>query len=546
MAVDVPTLRKPTNVEIFNAIRGVSTVDYQRRIPAADKSNVQDTINGLLRNRPSMNEFVDGFVNRIGMEIYRSKSWTNPLAKFKIGMLEYGDTIEEYMVGLIEAKRYDSDTESLEKAVFGQERIRTDVSYHKINRQDKYKLTVLPAMIRRAFQTEYGLNNLITQLMNAPQTSDNWDEFLLMSSMFKEYWRADGFFKINVPDFTTITGDGGEAAKLSLRRMRESAENLQFISERYNAAGMPTAADPDELELFITPEALAAQDVEALAGAFNIDKANFSARSTVIPQEHFNIPGAMAVLTTRDFFVVADTLLESTQIQNPDNLSYNYWLHHHGVISASRYVPAILFTTEPGTVINLDNTPVQSVAVPVVADSDGNTVTSVERGELYTVTSGVTTAPAGGVNDAYTLTLVGAQSANTRITPTGVLIVAVDEAATSLTINVNAVDTDASGEVTNTLTVGVTGDRVIEWPNRVALPDADNDGLNEVTPEPVTKDADDNVTIPNVTGVQYKQDGTTVNNGSVHHITAPSTFTAVARANYELAAGAVTSWTINP
>lgn len=545
MTVDVPTLRKPTNAEVFNAIRGVSTTDYQRRIPAADKSNVQDTINGLLSNRPSMNEFIDGLVNRIGMEIYRNRSWSNPLSKFKIGMLEYGDTIEEIMVGLITAKRYDSDTESLEKSVFGQERIRTDVSYHKINRQDKYKLTVLPAMIRRAFQAEYGLNTLISGLMDAPQTSDNWDEFLLMASLFKEYWRADGFFQVNIPDISDAASNGDQA-RVSLRRMREVAENLKFISERYNAAGMPTAADPDELELFITPEALAAQDVEALAGAFNIEKANFSARTTVIPAEHFNIPGAQAVLTTREFFVAADTLLESTQIQNPDNLSYNYWLHHHEVISASRYVPAILFTTEPGTVIDLDNTPVTAVSAPTIADADGNTVTAVERGELYTVSSVVTTSPAGGVNTAYSLTLSGALSPNTRITPTGVLIIAVDEASESLVINVNAVDTDGTGEVTNTVTVPVHGNLVQVWPNSVALPDSDNDGSPEVTPEAIVKDADGNVTIPNVKGVQYAQDGTPVNNGSVHKITASSTFTATARAGFELAAGATASWTVTP
>jgi hypothetical protein len=54
------------------------------------------------------------------------------------------------------------------------------------------------------------------------------------------------------------------------------------------------------------------------------------------------------------------------------------------------------------------------------------------------------------------------------------------------------------------------------------------------------------VIIPSVTGVQYKMAGANVNNGSVNHITAATTFTAVARAGYELATGAVASWTLTP
>lgn len=545
MAVEVRPMRKPSNVDIFNAIRSGANTDYQRRIPAADKANVNDVIHNLLNNRPSMNEFVDSLVNRIGMEIYRNTSWSNPLAKFKYGMLEYGDTIEEIIVGLVEARSYDPQRDDLEREVFGQDRPRVDASYHKINRQDRYKITVNEAMIRRAFLSEYGLNTFVSSLMAAPQTSDNWDEFLLMSSLFKEMWKADGFFKINTPDISDSTSDG-DMARVSLRRMREVAENLTFISERYNAAHMPTAARADELELFITPEALAAQDVEALAGAFNIEKANFSARTTVIPAEHFNIPGAQAVLTTRDFFVVADSLMETRQIQNPAALSTNYWLHHHQVISASRFVPAVLFTTEESTPINLDYTPVTSVPAPTVTDSDGNTVTTVERGELYSVNSAAVTTPAGGDNDATSLVLSGQKSPRTWLSNTGVLVVSPDESSTSLTVTAYAVDTESYGDISNSVTVGVKGDLVILWPSPDAIPDADNDGLNEVTPEALTVDADDNVKIPNVTGVQYKMGGVNVNNDSTQHITASTTFTAVARAGFELAAGAPATWTLAP
>jgi hypothetical protein len=537
--MDVRPFRNPNNVDIFNAIRGGATLDYQRRIPAADKANVQDTIHNLLNFRPQMNEFVDALVNRIGLEIYKSQLWTNPLAKFKRGILEYGDTIEEVMVGLLEARRYNSDRESLEQDIFGQEQPDVQSSFHKVNRQDWYKLTVNEALLKKAFLADYGLSNFVTQLLSTPTTSDNWDEFLLTTSLFKEYYDADGFYKVQVPDVTNSDSTSDES-KYLLRQMRSMADTLPYLSTRYNAAGMPVAAGKDELELFITPEANAAVDVEALAGAFNIDKAQFASRQTVIPAEYWPIPGAQAVLSTRDFFVIADQRIETTAAVNPVGLHSNYFLHHWEVISASRFVPAILFTTEEVETIVIADTPVTGVETPTIMNAAGETVTTVARGALFQIVSSAIT---DGPNDAVRFELEGNESPRTDITQSGMLYVAPDEASESLTVNVFAVDS-TDPQMTASVTATVTGDLAILWPNREALADSDSDGLLEVTPEPLVLDADDNVTIPNVVGVQYKKAGVNVNNGSVQHVTESTVFTAVARSGYELAAGATASWTL--
>jgi hypothetical protein len=487
------------------------------------------------------------------MEIYRFNSWNNPLGKFKRGMLTFGDTIEEVNVGLLTAKRYDTDRDYLEKDIFGQEKPDVQSSFHKINRQDFYKLTVNETLLRRAFLDDMGLSGFISQLMEAPQTSDNWDEFTLMCSLFGEYDRAGGFFYVNTPD-VSASGSTADDAKATLRSIRGMASTLPFISTYYNASGMPVAAQPDELELFITPEANAALDVEALAGAFNISKADLPGRTTIIPRENF-IQGGQALLTTRDFFVVADSRLETTSAINPVGLHTNYFLHHHQVISASRFVPAVLFTTGAGTVINLDNTPVTSVVTPTITDASGATVTAVKRGELFQINSYAATTPVGGANDAVRFELTGAQSPRTFILQTGVLHVGPDEASEQLTITVIAVDTPDSGSIADdaqqisvTLTPTVTGDLLQLWPDPEVIPDSDNDGLLEVTPDAVpaapTSGANKNkVKIPTVKGVDYKDGATTVS-GQTITLTANKTITAVAKTGYELAAGATASWTL--
>lgn len=543
MVLDVRDLRQTVdNIDIMNVIRKNATVDYQRRIPEATKANVQETVQGLLNNRPSMNEFIDQLVNRIGLVLFKSNSWSNPLAKFKRGMLEYGDTIEEIVTGLLEAKSYNTDRDYLERDIFGVETPEVQTSYHKVNRQDYYKLSVMEPLLRRAFITPGGLSSFVSNLMSMPTTSDNWDEFLLTTSLFGEYHRDGGFFNVNVPDISAATSNAADS-KYALRRIREYADTLKFISRHYNAAGMPVAAQADELELFITPQANAAMDVEALAAAFNIDRAEIPTRTTIIPQEHFGIKGAQAVLTTKDFFVIADQRIDTTSAVNPVGLVTNYFLHHWQVVSASRFVPALLFTTEEGTVINIGSTPVQSVTNVKIVDSEGVTATEVARGELYTVEYDVNTLPAGGANDAARLELgAGMTSPQTRVSQSRVLYVGVDDAATTVTVNAYATDTEIP-QISASVTLPVVGDRLILWPEPRVLADEDTDGLFEVAG--VKPDfAANKITIPTVEGVQYKDGASNVANGAVITVATgtPKTITVVAKTGFELEVGAPASW----
>lgn len=546
MVVNLRPLRDDlTNVEWLNAVRNEAGYDYQRRVPEATQANVQTVIQNLFNYKPLMNQFIDALVNRIGLVIFQNTIWTNPLAKFKRGTLEYGETIEEIMAGLLEATAYDADRDELEKEVFGAMTPEVQASYHTVNRRDRYKLTIKEPLLRNAFLTSNGLGEFITNLMSMPQTSDQWDEYLLMSNLFKEFDMAGGFFNIQVPDVSDQSSDSAESRFL-LRRMRELSNTLPFISRLYNPAGMPVAARPEDLELFVTATAEAAMDVEALAAAFNIGKAEFGGRRTVMPVEHFGIPGVQAIITTRNFFVVADQRIDTTAIQNPAALFTNYWLHHWEVISASRFVPVVMFNSErASTVISVNETPVSSIGPIDFFDSEGVAATKLNRGELYNVTVNAVTTPAGGFNDAVRYTLRDKRSVFTRITNGGSLYIGPDESLDVIFVDVYAVDTYPP-QITASDSLPVVGDQIQPWPNPDVLEDADKDGIPEVQPpEPFFNEETDTVTIPNVRGVQYRKAGANVNNGTTHVVSASTVFDAIARTGYELTPGTY-SWTFDP
>jgi len=470
MALDVGVLKPTSNDITLDRIRKKASPDYQARIPEATKAGVQATMKALMNYRPARNEFIDSLVNRIGLVYAQNVSWANPLAEFKRGMLEFGDTIEEIQMGLIKAKTYDFDRESTERNLFGTHRAEVQTNFHTINRQDKYIITIDNPALNRAFLEQNGLTTFISQTMDSITTSDQWDEFLLTCQLFAEYEENNGFHKVQVPDVSAPTSGEAEAKAL-LRSIRAVADNLTFISTKYNPAGMPMHAKRDDLLLFVTPEVNAAIDVEALAGAFNITQAQAHGRIVPIPESQFNLPGVQAIITTKDFFVIADTLFETTQLWNPDSLQNNQWLHHHQVISASRFVPAVLFTSNTVAEITVTPNPVVSVGNVTAVDEDGATVTTVTRGEIYQLSADVVTVKEDGTSEAVRWSVDGNVSLLTYISDTGVLHVGPAEDATSITVRATSVwlnpdGSDASKTATEALTV--TGDKLVIWPRAEA------------------------------------------------------------------------------
>ena len=467
MIKDVLTLRELTNAEILDAVRLDASFDYQNRIPEATKAGVARTVNNLLNYRPAWNEFLNAFINRIAATYARNQMWQNPLAIFKKGMLEFGDTVQEYMTDILEAHGYDPDRDYGEKILFGQERPHVEVNFHTINRQDMYKMTINEDMLKRAFLSDDGLQTLLSRLMETPLKSDQYDEFLLMTKLFAQYEANGGFYKLHVPDFSGL-GASETDARTALKTVRGFAYRLPIMSRLYNAAHLPMAARPEDLVLIGTPDFLASMDVDGLAPIFHMDKAQIMAERTIgLPEEYFGIDGAQGILTTTDFFMVFDTLIENRIQPNPAGLYDNYFLHHHQIISASRFVPAVLLTSDNGTVTVREDYDVTSLSAPVVSDRSGSAVTTVVRGEIYSLETTGVTDPAG--NDvAVDYSITGAESSKTYITRSQVLYVGADETATTLKVNAHTIKIDPTNPrldpITSTVNLTVSGDVQDGWP----------------------------------------------------------------------------------
>ena len=365
------------NSTILDRVRLVATNDYQQRIPAVTRGSLARTTAALFDplNREYWNQFIDILINRIGMTIVRGDQWDNPLAAFKGAKLDYGSTIQEIAPQWIKAHSYDDADETLLKLA----RPEAAAWYHSQNRRDKYKISINEQELRTAFTDEYGLNNLITKIMQVPYNSDNYDEYRIMLNMIAEYESNWGFYKYGLAELQQQTPDQKVVNEEFLTAIQSFAGKLRFPSQLYNAqdVDIPVFANPDELILLITPDALAGLNVQTLANVFNLELAEIKYRTVIV--DEFPIADCMAILTTRDFFVAHDTLYQTDSFYDPNTLTNHYYLHHWGVYSVSPFVPAICigkYTTTSITAVTLDNSDVVScAAIKYITDINGDPTT---------------------------------------------------------------------------------------------------------------------------------------------------------------------------
>lgn len=473
MAKHLQTFRGVDNASLMNAIRKNASNQYMDRVPNTTKATVAQTAEQLMNYQNDRNEFIDALINQVGKIEARTFSWSNPLTQYKGGMLPWGSTFEEYMVGIVPAYVYDERRQYLEGDIFGQHQIEAQSSFHTINRKEFYPLTVNRDVLRRAFLEPEGLSSLVGQLMQAVTNSDQIDEFNIMCNLFNLYEENEGFFKINIPNVAAF-GSTMADVKFALRRMHEARYELSYPSRRYNAAGMTSAIqNDDDLVLFCRPGFKAAIDVEALASLFNVAAADVPFRITVLPDERWEHTDIQAILTSKHFFQVMDTLLENTNAENPVGLYHNYFYHHQGIYSFSRFVPAIAFTTGAGTEITVTPTPVTGIQVPKFVDTDGNVVTELKRGAYYGIVNPdktqlvATTTPPNGTNNAVRIEADILRSDFSVLTQNGTLLIAQDELSPEVTFKFIAVDDE---KVTRSVKLKITGDVLRVWPDPKVSP----------------------------------------------------------------------------
>lgn len=352
-------------IDILNVIRENASYAYQQSVPEISDAQGIPRVGEVLYGNPTLsNEFINALVNRIALVVVNSATFNNPYRELKKGYLEFGETVEDVFVGIVNALEF-----SPEKA--GGREFKRNVpdvktAFHTMNWRVMYPITIQREDLRRAFLSAEGVQNLITSILDQIYTSAEYDEFLLFKYMLIKAISAGKAYPVafDQADF-----------KAGATVFRGISNKMEFMTSLYNEAGVKTNTPKSRQHIFMDATYNAGFDVKVLASAFNMDKAEFMGKLqliddwTTFDNDRFEIIRAnsdmleevtsaelalmadvKAVLVDEKWFQIYDN--ENVMTDTPVNsgLYWNYFYHVWKTVSHSPFANIVVFVDDGATV----------------------------------------------------------------------------------------------------------------------------------------------------------------------------------------------------
>ena len=435
-----------TSDAVLNVIRNNASVDYRNHVPLAT-ANAESIrqVGAVIMDYPALqNEFLNALINRIALVLVTSKSYVNPWRMFKKGKIEMGESVEEIFIDLCKPFQYDPAV--AESELFKREKPDVLSAFHVLNYMKFYKVTVEHAQLRRAFLSMSGVTSLIEDITKQLYTSMNYDEFQVMKYMLAKI----------LLDGRITTAPAGDTSNDGAIAFKGVSDLMTFMNTDYNIAGVHNFSEKNSQYLIVNAMYNAEMDVETLATAFNMSKAEFMGHRVLVDNfgkldtarlaelfendttyeeigddELTTLDSIPAIIVDEEWFRIYDNLLQFKDAENGQGLYWNYFLHTWKTFSVSPFAQAVAFVKGAQTVTKVAVTP---------------SALTIKRGQKASLSAEVTTT-----NFASKAVVWSSSDENVTVDSGGNVVVG-QSAGASVTITATSVF-DSSKKGTCTLTI---------------------------------------------------------------------------------------------
>ena len=356
--VSVTNLNAST-LDIINTIRANASAEYQSLVPAITKTQDIPKVGEILYGYPALaNQFISALMNRIALVRVKSANFNNMYSDLKKGYLEFGETVEEVFVAIAKAREFSA--EKAESREFKRTLPDVRTAFHSMNYRVQYPVTIQDEDLRMAFTSAEGVQDLIAKIVDSLYIANEYDEYLLFKYMLIKAIAHGKMYPVSI-------GAGSDLKEAAVK-YRGMSNKLQFINTLYNAEGVHVNTSKDDQYIFMSAEYNASYDVNVLASAFNMDKAEFSGKLkliddwTTFDNERFDIIRAnsdmieaitddelalmadvTAVLVDKEWFQFYDNQNKFTEAYVASGEYWNYFYNVWKTVSSSPFSNAIVF-----------------------------------------------------------------------------------------------------------------------------------------------------------------------------------------------------------
>lgn len=429
-----------STIDILNVIRENASYDYQQNVPEVTTATDIPKVGEVIYGTPAFaNQFLNALVNRIASVRVQSATFNNPYSALKKGYLEFGETVEDIFVGIAQVVDYNPEKGASREFKRTMPDVRS--AFHVMNWRVMYPVTIQDEDLKQAFLSLDGVTDLIAKIVDQIYTAAEYDEFLLMKYLLI---KAISHGKL----YPESIGDGTDLKQAAVA-FRGASNLLPFMSSTYNSAHVKTTTPKDRQIIFMDAQFNAQYDVDVLASAFNMDKADFMGRLylidnwTTFDNDRFEtiransdgleevtsaelalMAGVKAVLIDENWFQVYDNNNKFTEKYVASGLYWNYFYHTWKTVSSSPFANAIVFA------LSTSNT-----ALPATVDAEILSKDVSDAGTVFTLAAevdGATLEP----NTADFVQTEALTTAGIAVQKYGVIIIPATKADTNIALEV--------------------------------------------------------------------------------------------------------------
>lgn len=348
----------------LNKMREMSVSEgsiYHQYVPViTDLTSIGEFGTPILEYTDVRNEFMTKLVKRIVETQIEGKVFNNKLSQLEGEQVPLGFSIQDIYVNPAKGRKF-----NVEDFAGLLQKYEADVKqqFLTVNMDMQYPVTITRAKLKNAFTSWGALESFITGITNSLYSGANIDQY-----NFTKYLVSNAFRNGHTINKVVSAPTTEATSKAFVKAARALALDFAEASSDFNAwakvntddsKALVTWTEPEDIVFVLRNDVIAELDVDVLASAFNIGKAELMGR--IIGVRNFDIyndagtkvfdaSSILGIMCDRKWFKIKSQDLELDSFYNANNRTWQYFYNIVKMYNYSLFANAVVFcTSEPGT-----------------------------------------------------------------------------------------------------------------------------------------------------------------------------------------------------
>lgn len=309
-----------------------------------------------------MNEFVPALVQQVSYIQIEKKLFKNPLAVLDGDEIPLGSIGEEIHINPVIGRRFNVDDFA---GLLAKYEADVKVQYTQLNSDIQYPLTITRAKIKDAFRSWGELESFVTANTNALYNGAYIDRYNMTKDLIACAYKGNN---VKVEVISAVNSESN--AKAFIKNIRTKFLNFQTPTDKFNAWGqvggygnaIVTWTPKEDIVVIIRNDVLSEVNVDVLATAFNMDKADLlgniigvndfdvyenvkESDGKIYKNKVFDGSNIVCMIADKRWFRITNVELEMDEFYNPNNRTWTFYLNDVRRYNYSLFANAVVYAT---------------------------------------------------------------------------------------------------------------------------------------------------------------------------------------------------------